>query len=125
MTDTPAKSLVPAYDKKALEAQEDVRLAIYASRASRGAFDLLALRGAVQLAIQVKRSALPVAFKPAEWQRMVADARRFGWRWTIAAVAAEGTIHFLDPAKARRTKGVRLGAGAAIDNLVAWIDPAR
>jgi len=98
---------------------------VYASRASRGAFDLLAIRGAVQLAIQVKRSALPVAFKPAEWQRMVADARRFGWRWTIAAVDAEGAIHFLDPAKARRTKGVRLGAGAAIDNLVAWIDPAR
>jgi AAA+ ATPase superfamily predicted ATPase/Holliday junction resolvase len=97
---------------------------VYQSRASRGAFDLLAIRAAVQLAIQVKRSALPVAFKLAEWQRMSADAKRLGWRWTIATVDPGGAIRFLDPAKARRAKEVRLGEAAAIDNLVAWLDRA-
>lgn len=96
---------------------------VYQSRASRGAFDLLAIRGAVQLAIQVKRSALPVAFKLAEWQRMSADATRLGWRWTIAAVDPGGAIRFLDPAKARRAKQVRLGEAATIENLAAWLDP--
>ena len=95
---------------------------VYRSRASRGAFDLLAIRGAVQLAIQVKRSGLPVAFKLAEWQRMIADAARLGWRWVIAAVVSDGGIRFLDPGKARRGKEVRLGEAAVIDNLVAWLD---
>ena len=35
MSEPSGRSLVPAYDKKALEAQEDARLAVYASRASR------------------------------------------------------------------------------------------
>ena len=35
MTEPAGRSLVPAYDKKALEALEDARLAVYASRASR------------------------------------------------------------------------------------------
>jgi AAA+ ATPase superfamily predicted ATPase/Holliday junction resolvase len=95
---------------------------VYQSRASRGAFDLLAIRAAVQLAIQVKRSPLPIAFKLAEWQRMSADATRLGWRWTIAAVDPGGAIRFLDPAKARRGKEVRLGEAAAIENLAAWLD---
>lgn len=99
---------------------------VYQSRASRGAFDLLAIRGAVQLAIQVKRSALPLSFKPTEWQRMTADAKRLGWRWTIAAVDPGGAIRFLNPAKASRgrkgARAVRLGPAAAIDNLAAWLD---
>jgi AAA+ ATPase superfamily predicted ATPase/Holliday junction resolvase len=99
---------------------------VYQSRASRGAFDLLAIRAAVQLAIQVKRSALPIAFKLREWQRMSADAARLGWRWTIAVVEPGGATRFLDPAKARRGKAVRLGEAAAIENLAAWLDrPAR
>ena len=35
MSEPTGKSLVPAYDKKALEVLEDARLAVYASRASR------------------------------------------------------------------------------------------
>ncbi len=35
MSESTAESLVPAYDKKALEALEDARLAVYASRAAR------------------------------------------------------------------------------------------
>jgi Holliday junction resolvase len=95
---------------------------VYQSRASRGSFDLLATRGAVQLGVQVKRSPLPLRIEPATWQRMSADAKRFGWRWTVASVDASGAAKFLDPRKARRGKGIRIGDEAVIDNLVAWVD---
>jgi AAA+ ATPase superfamily predicted ATPase/Holliday junction resolvase len=95
---------------------------VYQARASRGAFDLLATRGAAQLGIQVKRSPQPLAFRRAEWQRMSADAKRLGWRWVIGSVDAKGATHFLDPAKARRGATVRLGKPAIIENLVAWLD---
>jgi hypothetical protein len=95
---------------------------VYQSRASRGAFDLLATRGAGQLGVQVKRSPLPLRFKRTEWSRMEADARRFGWRWIVAAVSAKGAVTLLDPARARCDRTVRLGAPAAIDNIVAWVD---
>lgn len=95
---------------------------VYQSRASRGAFDLLATRGAAQLGIQVKRSAPPLSFSRTEWQRMAADAKRLGWRWAIASVDPDATIRFLDPAKARRGKPIRIGEAARVENLVAWID---
>ncbi|HVV83033.1 MAG TPA: hypothetical protein VHE35_08125 [Kofleriaceae bacterium] len=95
---------------------------VYQSRASRGAFDLLATRGARQLGLQVKRSDLPLRFDRAAWQRMGADARRLGWRWAIAAVGSDGTVRFLDPAAARRGKELRLTEAAIIDNLTAWLD---
>jgi hypothetical protein len=95
---------------------------VYQSRASRGAFDLLATRGAAQLGIQVTRSPLPLSFRRAEWQRMSADAKRLAWRWVIASVDAAGTTRFLDPARARREKTLRLGEPAIIENLVAWLE---
>jgi len=95
---------------------------VYQARASRGAFDLLATRGSAQLAIQVKRSALPLAFRRVDWQRMAADAKRLGWRWAIAIVDPAGATHFLDPARARRGATVRLGKPAIIENLVAWLE---
>jgi Holliday junction resolvase len=98
---------------------------IYQSRASRGSFDLLATRGAVQLGIQVKRSALPLRFDRATWNRMTADAQRLGWRWVVAAVAPSGDVTFLDPAAVKRGKELRLAAAAEITNVVEWIDRAR
>lgn len=95
---------------------------IYQSRASRGAFDLLATRGAHQLAVQVKRTHLPLRFTLTEWNRMEADGQRFGWRWVIAAVSAEGQVVLLDPAHARKGKEIRLTADAAIENLLKWVD---
>lgn len=95
---------------------------VYQSRASRGAFDLLATRGALQLGVQVKRSPLPLTFGRVAWTRMTADAERLGWRWVIAAVDREGAIQFLDPAKATRGKSARVAKGAAIENLAAWLD---
>lgn len=95
---------------------------VYQSRASRGAFDLLATRGAVQLGVQVKRSPLPLTFTRTAWSRMTADAERFGWRSTIASVEPNGAIQFLDPNKASHGKTIRVTASAVIANLAAWID---
>jgi AAA+ ATPase superfamily predicted ATPase len=100
---------------------------IYWSRASRGAFDLLATRGPNAIGVQVTRSALPLRFPPAAWKRMDADAARLGWRWMLAAVTPppEGKVLFLDPARARRGKAVRVDSKAVIDNLLAWVDRGR
>jgi hypothetical protein len=95
---------------------------VYQSRGSRGAFDLLALRGPTQLGLQVKRSPPPLRFTKTEWKRMEADAARWGWQWVIASVTADGAVHILDPAKARRGRELRLDQNAAIENLLRWID---
>lgn len=97
---------------------------VYQSRASRGAFDLLALRGATSLGVQVKRTTLPLRFLPDEWARMDADARRFGWRWLIAAVHPDGDVQMLDPDKARRGREIRLSDDAIIENVLVWLDRA-
>ena len=93
---------------------------VYRSRASRGAFDLLATRGGSQLGIQVKRSALPLVFQLPAWHRMQAEAERLGWYWVIAAVGDD--VQFLDPARARVRKTARVHPEAAIDNLLLWLD---
>lgn len=95
---------------------------IYQSRGSRGAFDLIAMRGPAQLAVQVKRKALPLRFTKAEWHRMEADAGRYGWEWAVAAVGADGAVALLDRTKAKRGAAFSLGADAAIDNVLAWLE---
>lgn len=95
---------------------------VYQSRGSRGAFDLLATRGTVQLGVQVKRKKLPLRFSKAEWSRMTADARKWGWRWIVAAVQDDESITLLTPDKASVGKQVRLSERAAVDNLLAWLD---
>lgn len=96
---------------------------VYQSRASRGAFDLLALRGPDQLALQVKRAALPLRFKKTEWRRMQGDAERWGWRWAIAHVDPETrAVRVLDPARARVQRAVRIDEAASVDNVLRWVD---
>lgn len=95
---------------------------VYMSRASRGAFDLLATRAATQVGVQVKRSPLPLRFSAAAWSRMEAEAARLGWRWVISAVPPDGRVLFLDPSKARRGREVRIDEDAAFANLLAWTD---
>ncbi len=95
---------------------------VYQSRASRGAFDLLAIRGGRQLGVQVKRSALPLRFPKTAWARMACDAARFGWVFCIAAVSPEGEVALLDPARATKRKEVRIGEEARIDNLLTWLE---
>ncbi|MFO0550255.1 MAG: ATP-binding protein [Polyangiaceae bacterium] len=95
---------------------------VYQSRASRGAFDLLATRGASQLGIQVKASPLPLTFEGAAFQRMEAEAARFGWSWLVAAAPPGEAIAFLDPAAATGKKTRRLGKDAALESVLAWLD---
>jgi len=96
---------------------------VYQSRASRGAFDLVAIRGAHQLGVQVKRAPLPVRFTTAAFNRMKAEGKRFGWHWVVAVVTPDGRALLLDPKKAQTTTaGVSLKETAAIANLLLWID---
>ncbi len=95
---------------------------VYQSRASRGAFDLLATWGTRQLGVQVKRVELPARFTAVEWARMSAVAERFGWQWVIAAVEPNGRVWLLEPARARRRRGVTLGREAEIANVLRWLE---
>ena len=95
---------------------------VYQSRASRGAFDLLAVRDAQQLGVQVKKGTLPLRFSTAEWARMGADAKKLGWRWIVAAVDDRSHVTLLDPTRASKRKEVRLGEKAAIENLLIWLE---
>lgn len=94
---------------------------VYQSKASRGAFDLLATRGARQLGIQVKRTALPASLPVAAWKRMIAESERLQWDFLVAVVADE-RVHYLDPARIARGGKPRLRPTDAIDNLLAWLD---
>ena len=95
---------------------------VYQSRASRGAFDLLAIRGTRSLGIQVKRSPLPLAFDRESWDRMEAEGKRLGWQWVIGQVGREGSVTWLDPIRARRRRTVRIDSNGAIENLLLWLD---
>ena len=95
---------------------------VYQSKASRGAFDLLATRGSFQLGIQVKRSPLPLRFHRTEWTRLVAEAQRLRWHWAEASVSPEGAFIILDPAKASVKRQVHLSRVAEIPNLLSWLD---
>lgn len=95
---------------------------VYQSRASRGAFDIFAVRAGRQLGIQVKRTNLPIRFKKTEWNRMIDDADRLGWQFVVAAVTPDNRLFFLDPGEARHGRALTLGEPAAIDNLLAWMD---
>ncbi|MBI4602521.1 MAG: AAA family ATPase [Planctomycetes bacterium] len=52
---------------------------VYQSRASRGAFDLLALHEEMQLGIQCRRTRLPHYVGKEEYHRMASEARRLRW----------------------------------------------
>ena len=97
---------------------------VYQSKASRGAFDLLAVRAGVLVGVQVKRSPVPLHFSQSAWKRLEGEAKRLKWLAVVASVSPDGEVVFLDPAKKRRLKGVSLGHGAAIDNLLVWVDRA-
>jgi hypothetical protein len=95
---------------------------VYQSRASRGSFDLLGLRGGTQLGVQVKRSTLPLRFGRTAWSRMEADAARLRWVWVVASVDRQGAVTILDPTRAHRGREVRLDEAAIIENLLTWVD---
>lgn len=95
---------------------------VYLSRGSRGPFDLLAIRGARLLAVQVKRKPLPLRFTKTEWQRMEAEAKRYGWAWLVAQVDPSQEVRLLDPAKAAKARAVTLAERAALEQPLDWFD---
>lgn len=98
---------------------------VYQSRGSRGAFDLIGTRGAWILAVQVKRSPLPLRFTRAAWERMESDGGRYGWQWVVAQVSPEGQVQLLDPTKAAKRGGVVLGEKAVLERPLDWLERRR
>lgn len=99
---------------------------IYQSRGSRGAFDLLALRGAHRLGVQVKRADLPVRFPSSEWMRMGVDGDQLCSSWAVMILSKTEGVLALDPQKAQATpRGVTLGRDAVIANLLLWLEEGR
>ena len=74
------------------------------------------------MGLQVKRSPPPLRFGKREWKRMDADAARWGRHWVVASVSPDGAVTILDPDRARHGREIRLGADAAIDNVLRWLD---
>jgi Holliday junction resolvase len=95
---------------------------VYQSKASRGAFDLLAMRAGHVLGVQVKRTELPVRFPRISWDRMEADGERYGWRWIVAAVSPDGEVTLFDPMRATTGRWVTLDREVAIGNILSWVD---
>lgn len=65
---------------------------------------------------------LPIRFDRPSWVRMEAESARFGWRWVVAAVGAEGEVALLDPRKAKKGRGMSLDPPATIPSLLAWLE---
>ena len=76
---------------------------VYQSRASRGAFDLLAILGSKELGVQVKKSGLPYYLTRDELQRMQHVAKNLS-RTPILALVDEGDVRFYD-VRALRASG--------------------
>jgi hypothetical protein len=93
----------------------------YQSRASRSAFDLLAVRGSSQLGVQIRRGELPLRFSQAEWEQIGAEAGRWGCPWAVAQVDPAGQVRVLDPETGRRGREIRIDDGAETDNLLRWL----
>ena len=49
---------------------------------------------------------------------MAADAERWGWRWIVAAVDADGEVRLLDPRRARKGRQICVDREAVIENQV-------
>jgi AAA+ ATPase superfamily predicted ATPase len=74
---------------------------VYQSRASRGAFDLLAIHGTRVIGLQVKTGTPPFGLRAQEKARLLADARRLRFVPVLALVDKD-SVRFFD---LRRTRG--------------------
>ena len=75
---------------------------VYQSRASRGAFDLLAVHDTRVFGLQVKTARLPYTLRSQEKARLVSDARRLGFHPVLALVVS-GQVRFYS-LRGRRTR---------------------
>jgi AAA+ ATPase superfamily predicted ATPase len=95
---------------------------VYQSRASRGAFDLLAIHDTRVFGLQVKTGKLPFDLRRQERARLLADARRLGFVPVLALVEEEN-VRFYDLRRVRARGGrggVRVatpGAGTLLEFL--------
>jgi Holliday junction resolvase len=98
---------------------------IYRSRGSRGAFDLLALLGAQQVGLQVKRTArLPLYLSVDERNRMIEWGRQLGWIPVLAAyLPDEDRCLYFDVRETGEEleRRVRFDAGAGEEQLLGLI----
>jgi len=69
---------------------------IYQSRASRGAFDLLAILQTKELGVQVKKGSFPYYLKKEELQLMQHWAKQLRWQPPLLALVTEADIYFYD-----------------------------
>ena len=81
---------------------------VYQSRASRGSFDLLAVRDTRVFGIQVKTATLPYSLRASERKRMVAESRLLGFR-PVLALVCEGPArpHRLQDDSRKGDRGAR------------------
>jgi Holliday junction resolvase len=97
---------------------------VYQSRASRGAFDLLAVYQTHQIGLQVKRiKKYPVYIAEREIGRMRSDARSLGWHAAIAFdLDGAVSIHALD--RGTKTKrGRRYSEDTALRHILDVLEP--
>ena len=67
---------------------------VFQSRANRGAFDLLAVQGATEVGVQVKKGALPFYVPADEIRRMQHWAKRLGWVPILALVDEDDALFY-------------------------------
>jgi Holliday junction resolvase/DNA-binding HxlR family transcriptional regulator len=97
---------------------------VYQSRASRGAFDLLAIYQTHQIGLQVKRiKKYPVYIGEREIGRMRSDARSLGWHAAIAFdLAGAVSIHALDGG-IKTKRGRRYSEDSALRHILDVLEP--
>lgn len=82
---------------------------VYQSRASRGAFDLLAIHDTRVFGLQVKKRRLPCTVGKTELNRLREDARRLGFHPVLAVVSGE-YVRFYDLQRAPSRTALRITA---------------
>jgi AAA+ ATPase superfamily predicted ATPase len=94
---------------------------VYQSRASRGAFDLLAIHDTRVIGLQVKTGTPPIAFRAQEKARLLEDARRLGFV-PVLALVDEHAVRFYDLRKSSGKGGLRIrGDTPAAETLLAFL----
>jgi AAA+ ATPase superfamily predicted ATPase/Holliday junction resolvase len=92
---------------------------VFQSRASRGAFDLLAVRGSVEVGVQVKKASRPFYLSKDELGRMKHWSKRLGWLPVLAIVEEDEVLFYNVAARRPSGKGCRFDARTPrIENLL-------
>ena len=95
---------------------------VYQSRASRGAFDLLAILQAREVGVQVKKASLPFYLDREELQRMRHWAKQLEWI-PLLALVVDDAVYFYDARQLRvRGESVRIDERTRrVENVLALV----